>query len=41
MVLSNINSTYTPRFEKTANDRFDENVMRLRKGTPGKIRMRE
>ena len=41
MVLSNINSTYMPRFEKTANDRFDENVMRLRKGTPSKIRMRE
>ena len=41
MVLSHIDSTYRPRLEKTANDRFDENVMRLRKGTPSKIRMRE
>lgn len=41
MILSEINPAYVTKFEKTANDRFDENVMRLRKGKNDKIRMRK
>lgn len=41
MILSEINPVHQTRVEKTANDRFDENVMRLRKGKNDKIRMRE